>query len=69
VQMAMGMMGFWITHPRQKHPLIDEVDASRKTLVGAYLLSGDSLVPGRIVELPSRALSLSAPTIDSARAV
>ena len=26
VQMAMGMMGFWITHPKAKHPLIDEVD-------------------------------------------
>ncbi len=25
-QMAMGLMGFWITHPRLKHPLIDEVD-------------------------------------------
>ena len=23
VQMAMGMMGFWITHPKDKHPLID----------------------------------------------
>ena len=22
-QMAMGMMGFWVTHPRAKHPLID----------------------------------------------
>ena len=26
VQMAMGMMGFWVTHPQGKHPLIDEVD-------------------------------------------
>ena len=25
-QMAMGMMGFWVTHPKGKHPLIDEVD-------------------------------------------
>jgi FtsP/CotA-like multicopper oxidase with cupredoxin domain len=24
-QMAMGMMGFWITHPKAKHPLISEV--------------------------------------------
>lgn len=29
-----------------------EVDASRKTLVREHLLSGGSLVPGRIVELP-----------------
>ena len=25
-QMAMGMMGFWVTHPKAKHPLIDEVN-------------------------------------------
>jgi FtsP/CotA-like multicopper oxidase with cupredoxin domain len=25
VQMAMGMMGLWITHPKARHPLIDEV--------------------------------------------
>jgi hypothetical protein len=25
-QMAMGMMGFWVTHPKERHPLIDEVD-------------------------------------------
>jgi len=24
-QMAMGMMGFWVTHPKTKHPLISEV--------------------------------------------
>jgi FtsP/CotA-like multicopper oxidase with cupredoxin domain len=23
-QMAMGMMGFWVTHPKTKHPLIDD---------------------------------------------
>ena len=23
-QMAMGMMGFWVTHPKARHPLIDE---------------------------------------------
>ena len=26
VQMAMGMMGLWITHPRTAHPLIEPVD-------------------------------------------
>ena len=25
-QMAMGMMGFWVTHPKTRHPLISEVD-------------------------------------------
>ncbi len=28
VQMAMGMMGFWVTHPKGKHPLIDEVGSA-----------------------------------------
>ena len=28
VQMAMGMMGSWVTHPRAKHPLIDESTAT-----------------------------------------
>jgi FtsP/CotA-like multicopper oxidase with cupredoxin domain len=27
-QMAMGMMGFWVTHPKAKHPLIDEVNGT-----------------------------------------
>jgi hypothetical protein len=26
VQMAMGMMGMWVTHPKAKHPHISEVD-------------------------------------------
>src|SRR5882762_4038496 len=25
-QMAMGMMGFWVTHPKAKNPLIDTMD-------------------------------------------
>ncbi len=36
VQMAMGMMGFWITHPKAKHPLIDEVDRDYCFLLNAY---------------------------------
>jgi hypothetical protein len=36
VQMAMGMMGFWITHPKGKHPLIDEVDRDFCFLLNAY---------------------------------
>ena len=35
-QMAMGMMGFWITHPKAKHPLIDEVDRDFVFLLNAY---------------------------------
>ncbi|MFZ6775781.1 multicopper oxidase domain-containing protein [Undibacterium sp. Ji83W] len=36
VQMAMGMMGSWITHPKNKHPQIDEVDRDFIFLLSAY---------------------------------
>ena len=49
VQMAMGMMGFWITHPRvekgQKHPLIDEVDRDYVFLLNAYDIDPGSYTP------------------------
>ncbi|MFZ6773502.1 multicopper oxidase family protein [Undibacterium sp. SXout7W] len=35
-QMAMGMMGFWVTHPKTKHPLITEVDRDFVFLLNAY---------------------------------
>ncbi|MES2037409.1 MAG: copper oxidase [Pseudomonadota bacterium] len=35
-QMAMGMMGSWITHPKNKHPQIDEVDRDFIFLLSAY---------------------------------
>jgi FtsP/CotA-like multicopper oxidase with cupredoxin domain len=35
-QMAMGMMGFWVTHPKTKHPLIDEVQRDFCFLLNAY---------------------------------
>jgi FtsP/CotA-like multicopper oxidase with cupredoxin domain len=45
VQMAMGMMGFWITHPRAKHPLIDEVDRDFVFLLNAYDIEPGSATP------------------------
>jgi manganese oxidase len=45
VQMAMGMMGFWITHPKAKHPLIDEVDRDFVFLLGAYDIDPGSYTP------------------------
>jgi len=36
VQMAMGLMGFWVTHPKQKHPHIAEVDRDVCFLLNAY---------------------------------
>ncbi|MBP7565216.1 MAG: multicopper oxidase domain-containing protein, partial [Burkholderiaceae bacterium] len=41
VQMAMGMMGLWITHPRQRHPLIDRVQRDF-----CFLLSSFDVEPG-----------------------
>jgi len=44
-QMAMGMMGFWVTHPRQKNPLIDEVDRDFCFLLNAYDIEPGSATP------------------------
>jgi len=44
-QMAMGMMGFWITHPKTKHPLIDEVDRDFCFLLNAYDIDPGSYTP------------------------
>jgi FtsP/CotA-like multicopper oxidase with cupredoxin domain len=45
VQMAMGMMGFWVTHPKGKHPLIDEVDRDFCFLLNAYDIDPGSTRP------------------------
>ena len=44
-QMAMGMMGFWVTHPRAKHPLIDTVDRDFVFLLNAYDIDPGSYTP------------------------
>jgi len=36
VQMAMGLMGFWVTHPKAHHPLISEADRDICFLLNAY---------------------------------
>ena len=45
VQMAMGMMGLWITHPRAAHPLIDKVDRDFCFLLAAYDIDPGSATP------------------------
>jgi manganese oxidase len=45
VQMAMGMMGFWVTHPKTKHPLIDEVHRDFCFLLNAYDIDPGSFTP------------------------
>ncbi|MGB7305556.1 MAG: copper oxidase [Burkholderiaceae bacterium] len=44
-QMAMGMMGFWVTHPKGKHPLIDPVDRDYCFLLNAYDIDPGSYTP------------------------
>jgi manganese oxidase len=45
VQMAMGMMGFWVTHPKNKNPLISEVDRDYCFLLNAYDIDPGAYTP------------------------
>jgi FtsP/CotA-like multicopper oxidase with cupredoxin domain len=45
VQLAMGMYGMWITHPRGKHPLIDEVQRDFCFLLNAFDIEPGSYTP------------------------
>jgi manganese oxidase len=44
-QMAMGMMGFWVTHPKGAHPLIDEVDRDFCFLLSSYDIDPGAYTP------------------------
>ena len=44
-QMAMGMMGSWVTHPRENHPLIATVDRDFVFLLNAYDIEPGSYTP------------------------
>lgn len=44
-QMAMGMMGFWVTHPRKPHPWIAPVDRDYCFLLNAYDIEPGAAVP------------------------
>ena len=45
VQMAMGMMGSWVTHPKGKHPLIADVDRDFCVLLNAYDVEPGAYTP------------------------
>ena len=45
VQMAMGMMGMWITHPKGTHPSIARVDRDFCFLLAGYDIDPGSSVP------------------------
>jgi hypothetical protein len=44
-QMAMGMMGFWVTHPKQKHALIETVQRDYCFLLNAFDVEPGSMTP------------------------
>ncbi|KDB52818.1 multicopper oxidase type 3 [Sphaerotilus natans subsp. natans DSM 6575] len=45
VQMAMGMYGMWITHPKARHPLIADVDRDFCFLLNAFDIEPGSATP------------------------
>ena len=45
VQMAMGMMGMWVTHPKAKHPHISDVDRDFCFLLNAFDVEPGSKTP------------------------
>ncbi len=45
VQMAMGLMGCWVTHPKSHHPLISEVDRDICFLLNAYDIEPGASAP------------------------
>jgi FtsP/CotA-like multicopper oxidase with cupredoxin domain len=49
-QMAMGMMGFWVTHPKEQHPLISEADRDYCFLLSAYDIEPGAYTP-KIMEM------------------
>ena len=53
-QMAMGMMGFWVTHPKAKHALIDEVQRDFCFLLNAY-----DIDPGSTTPMPNTMLNFN----------
>ena len=44
-QMAMGMMGSWITHPKGDHPIIDKVDRDFIFLLSSFDIDPGSYTP------------------------
>lgn len=44
-QMAMGMMGMWVTHPKDANPMIDDVNRDFCFLLSAYDIDPGSYTP------------------------
>jgi manganese oxidase len=45
LQMAMGMVGMWVTHPKGKHPLIADVDRDFLFMLNSYDIEPGSYKP------------------------
>lgn len=68
VQMAMGMMGFWVTHPRGRHPLIEQADRDFVMLLGAFDIEPGSYTPKVMTMLDFNLFSINSrvfPGVDS----
>jgi len=50
-QMAMGMMGFWVTHPKEKNPNIDVVNRDFCFLLSSYDIDPGSFTPNPMTML------------------
>ncbi len=67
-QMAMGMMGSWVTHPKGKHPQIDEVDRDFIFLLNNYDIDPGAYTPKIMTMLDFNLFSFNSrifPGIDS----
>lgn len=53
-QMAMGMMGFWVTHPKEKNPDISEVNRDF-----CFLLNSFDIDPGSFTPKPATMLDFN----------
>ncbi|WKB54007.1 multicopper oxidase family protein [Eleftheria terrae] len=70
-QMAMGMMGAWITHPKAAHPLIAPVERDYVFLLNAYDIEPGSYTPRIMTMLDFNLWSWNSrvfPGIDSLKA-
>ena len=67
-QMAMGMMGLWVTHPRGRHPLIERVERDFCILLGSFDIEPGSYTPRIMTMLDFNLFSFNSrvfPGIDS----
>ncbi len=67
-QMAMGMMGSWVTRPKGPHPMIAEVDRDFVFLLNAYDIEPGSYTP-RIMTMLDQPVELEQPGLPGDRCI